>query len=82
MNVITKNSPTTTTTAANSGTSYLSMMASNVTSTNTNNNNNIKRRESSIGEDSVSQKKIDQTCFFICINLMRNNYIYLNTHDI
>jgi hypothetical protein len=41
MNVITKKSPT-------SGTSYLSMMTSNVTS------NNIKRRESSIGEDSVS----------------------------
>ena len=44
MNVITKKSPTNATT----GTSYLSMMTSNVTS------NNIKRRESSMGEDSVS----------------------------
>ncbi|CAF1373851.1 unnamed protein product [Rotaria sp. Silwood1] len=46
MNVITKKSPTTT--AATSRTPYLSMMTSNVTS----NNNNIKRRETSIGEDS------------------------------
>jgi hypothetical protein len=52
MNVITKKSPTATTTAT-SGTSYLSMMKSNVANTN---NNNIKRRESSIGEDSVSKK--------------------------
>lgn len=50
MNVITKKSPTTTT-AATSGTSYLSMMTSNVANAN---NNTIKRRESSIGEDSVS----------------------------
>ncbi|UJR09500.1 hypothetical protein I4U23_013738 [Adineta vaga] len=56
MNVITKKSPTTTT-AATSGTSYLSMMTSNVVSNNNNNNNNnpIKRRESSIGEDSGVQ---------------------------
>ncbi len=54
MNVITKKSPTATTTAT-SGTSYLSMMTSNVANTN---NNNIKRRESSIGEDSVSKNKV------------------------
>jgi hypothetical protein len=51
MNVITKKSPTTTT-AATSGTSYLSMMTSNVA--NNNINTNIKRRESSMAEDSVS----------------------------
>ncbi len=72
MNVITKKSPTTTT-AATSGTSYLSMMTSNVASTN--NNNNIKRRESSMGEDSVSFQSFSMRIFYV--NLMRTNEIYM-----
>ncbi|CAF5149705.1 unnamed protein product, partial [Rotaria magnacalcarata] len=48
-----KNATTTPTTAATSRTSYRSTMTSNLAS---NTNSNIKRRESSTGEDSVSEQ--------------------------
>jgi hypothetical protein len=70
MNVITKKSPTTKP-ATTSGTSYLTMMTSNVA-----NNNNIKRRESSMGEDSVSSKHV----FYFSINL-NDIYIFMTFNN-